>query len=131
MNITKKILISTCGAAFAGILTIGAAASAASPTAGTTGLAHDRAEFICNHQSEISDRLAKAETRINDRIATLTERRATADAAGHTQIVARIDTRITRLNTLLDRVTKRATQLPVWVAAHCDAAPAAPVTPIS
>lgn len=128
MNITKKILVSTCAAAFAGILTVGAAASAASPTAGTTGLAHGRAEFICNHQSEITDRLAKAETRINDRIATLTQRRAQADAAGHTQVVARIDTRINRLNTLLERVTKRATQLPVWVAANCAAAPAAPVS---
>jgi hypothetical protein len=129
MNITKKIIISTCGAAFAGVLTIGAVASAATPTAGTTGLAHDRAAFICSHQSEISDRLAKAETRINERIATLTGRRAQADAAGHTQVVARIDTRLTRLNTLLDRVTKRATQLPVWVAAHCDATP--PATPVS
>ncbi|MGZ4671777.1 MAG: hypothetical protein ACXV5U_02390 [Ilumatobacteraceae bacterium] len=129
MNITKKILISTCGAALVGALALGAGASAAGPTSGTTGLAHDRAEFICNHQSEISDRLAKAETRINDRIATLTTRRAQAESAGHTQVVARIDVRLDRLHKLLDRVTKRATQLPVWVAAHCD--PATPTTPAS
>ena len=129
MNITKKILISTCGAALVGALAIGAGASAASPTAGTTGLAGPRAEYICNHQSEISDKLANAETRINERIATLTDRRATAVSAGHTKIVARIDARLARLHKLLDRVTTRATQLPVWVAAHCD--PAAPTAPAS
>jgi hypothetical protein len=122
MKTTKKILISVSGAALAGILTIGATASAAGPTGGAEGVTHDRAEYICNHQSEITDRLANAETRINERIATLTERRAQADEAGHTKVVARIDKRLARLNNMLDRVTTRATQLPVWVAAHCDPA---------
>ena len=129
MNITKKILISTCGAALVGGLIVGAGASAASPTTGTTGPTHGRAEFICSHQSEISDRLAKAQTRINERITALTDRRAQAVSAGHTQVVARIDTRLERLHKLLDRVTKRATQLPIFVAAHCNSA--TPTTPAS
>lgn len=121
MNTTKKILISVSGAAVAGILTIGATASAAGPVGGTEHVREDRAEYICNHQTEIADRLSKAEARINERIDTLTTRRAEAEAAGHTRVVARIDRRLERLHKLLDRVTNRATQLPVWVAAHCEA----------
>ena len=124
MNTTKKILISVSGAAMAGILTIGATASAAGPVGGTDNVREDREEYICNHQTEIADRLSKAEARINERIDNLTTRRAEAEAAGHTKIVARIDRRLERLHKLLDRVTKRATQLPVWVAAHCEAAAA-------
>jgi hypothetical protein len=120
MNTTKKILISVSGAALAGVLTIGATASAADPVGGTGSVRPDRAEYICNHQTEIGDRLAKIEARINERIATLTDRRAQADQAGHTRVVARIDRRLERLHKLLDRVTARAAQLPVWVAAHCD-----------
>ncbi|MEY2446186.1 MAG: hypothetical protein QOE00_2766 [Ilumatobacteraceae bacterium] len=122
MNTTKKFLISVSGAAFAGILTIGATASAAGPVGGTDTVRTDRAEYICTHQTEIADRLSKAETGINERIATLTARRAEAEQAGHTKIVARIDKRLERLHTMLDRATNRATQLPTWVAAHCNAA---------
>lgn len=121
MNITKRVIITVSGAALAGVLTIGVSASAAGPNGGTGGARHQRAEYVCNHQSEISDRLAKAETRIEERIAKLTERRAQAVEA-KTDAVARIDKRLERLNNLLDRVTKRATQLPTWVAAHCDPA---------
>jgi hypothetical protein len=125
MNITKKILISVSGAAVAGILTIGASASAAGPVGGTGNVRTDRADYICTHQTEIADRLSKAETRINERITTLTAKRAEAEQAGHTKVVARIDKRLERLHKLLDRVTNRATQLPTWVAAHCNAPTAA------
>lgn len=122
MNTTKKVTITIAGAALAGILTIGASASASGPTGGTDGARRPRAEYICAHQSEISDRLAKTKTRIEERIVKLTERRAQAEEAGKTDAVARIDKRLERLNNLLDRVTKRAAQLPTWVAAHCDPA---------
>jgi hypothetical protein len=124
MNITQKVITSISGVALAGVLTFGATASAADPgdDDGTGNGNHPRAEYICNHQSEISARLAKAKTRIEERITKLTERRAEAVEAGNTDAVARIDKRVERLNRLLDRVTKRATQLPVWVAAHCDPA---------
>jgi hypothetical protein len=122
MNITKKILIAVSGAALAGVLTIGATASAADPVGGTDGVVKPRAEYICNHQTEIADRLANIETRINERITTLTERRAQAEQAGHTEVVTRIDRRLDRLHKVLDRATKRATQLPIWAAAHCNAA---------
>ena len=121
MNITKKIIIAVSGAAFAGVLAIGASASAANPVGGTGTAGQGRAEYICDHQTEIADRLANIETRINERITTLTDRRSQAEQAGHTRIVTRIDTRIDRLHKLLDRATNRSTQLPVWVAAHCDA----------
>jgi hypothetical protein len=124
MKTTKKILISVSGAALVGVLTIGTTASAAGPTGGTDNVRQDRAEYLCNHHTEIGDRLSTAETRINERITTLTEQRAQADEAGHTKVVARIDKRLERLNKLLDRVTNRAEQLPVWVAAHCDTASA-------
>jgi hypothetical protein len=126
MNITKKILISVSGAAFAGVLAIGATASAADPVGGTDTVRQDRAGYICTHQTEIGDRLSNVETRINERITTLTNRRAQAEQAGHTRIVARIDNRLDRLHKLLDRANKRSTQLPVWVAAHCDAPATAP-----
>jgi hypothetical protein len=130
MNITKKILIAVSGAALAGVLAIGATASAADPVGGTNGVLKPRAEYICNHQADIATRLTNIETRINDRITTLTARRAQAEQAGHTQVVTRIDRRLDRLHKLLDRATKRATQLPIWVAAHCDAPSATPgVTP--
>ena len=121
MNITKKVTLTVAGAALAGILAFGASASAAAgPLSGTDGVRQNRVEYICNHQSEISDRLAKATTRIDDRVATLTERRAQAEQAGNKAAVARIDKRLERLNNLLDRVAKREAQLPTWVAAHCD-----------
>ncbi|MDP9463983.1 MAG: hypothetical protein M3P52_05120 [Actinomycetota bacterium] len=122
MNITKKVIITVSGAAVAGILTLGASASAAEPDGGTDGARHRRGEYVCNHQSEISDRLAKVTARIEERIARLTERRAQADEAGKSVAVARIDRHLERLDNLLDRVTTRTTQLPVWVAAHCDPA---------
>ncbi len=126
MNITKKILISVSGAAFAGVLAIGATASAADPVGSTDTVRQGRAEYVCSHQTEIGERLANIETRIDERITTLTDRRTQAEQAGHTRIVTRIDKRIDRLHKLLDRATTRATQLPVWVAAHCDAPVTAP-----
>jgi hypothetical protein len=124
MNITKKVIITMSGAALAGVLIFGAAASASGPDGNNGGANrdHPRAEYVCDHQSEISDRLAKAKTRIGERIATLADRRTQADEAGNSDAVARIDRRLERLDSVLDRVTKRATQLPVWVAANCDPA---------
>ncbi len=122
MNITKKIITGVSGAALAGVLIFGAAASAAGSTSGVDGALRPRAAYVCAHQSEVGDRLAKANTRIEQRIATLTARRAQADQAGNTDAVTRIDKRLAQLNTRDDRVTKRAAQLPAWIAAHCDAA---------
>lgn len=119
MNITKKVTLMVSGAALAGLLALGASASAAGPASGADATLHPRAAYVCTHQSEISDRLANAKTRIDERIATLTDRRAQAEQAGHSAVVTRIDKRLQRLNNMLDRVTVRATQLPVWVAAHC------------
>ena len=122
MNITQKVITSISGVALAGVLTFGATASAAGrPDDGNADGSHPRAEFICNHQSEIAARLATVKTRIETQITKLTERRAKAVEAGNTDAVARIDKRLERLNKLLERATKRATQLPVFVAAHCPA----------
>jgi hypothetical protein len=123
MNITKKVITTVSGAALAGVLVFGVSASAAGPIGqGDNGAGsgnHPRAEFICDHHDEIAVRLSQATTKIQDRIAELTQRRAKADQAGHTEIVTRIDKRLDHLNKVLARVTKRAEQLPVFVAAHC------------
>jgi hypothetical protein len=121
MNITKKVTSTIVGATIVGVLTFGAVASAAGPDGGgdTGATKQSRKEFVCSHQTEVADHLSKAKANIGERIATLTERRAKAEAAGKTEAVARIDKRLTHLKARLEKVTKRADGLPAFIAANC------------
>jgi hypothetical protein len=122
MNINRKVTTTIVGVTLAGVLTLGAAASATGPDGSSTGAGkHPRKEYICTHQTEVADRLAKVKTTIEGRIAMATEHRSAAEAAGDTEAVARLDKRLARLNKALDRVTKRAEGLPAFIAANCDA----------
>jgi cytochrome c biogenesis factor len=75
----------------------------------------------CEHQDEVADKAAAAQERIADRVARLTERRAAAEAAGHTVQVARIDRHLTRLAKLSDRIDTRLAKFQTWAAEHCPA----------
>ncbi len=123
MHITKKVTTTIVGATMAGVFTFGAMASAAGP-GDNSATKQPRKEFICSHQTEVADHLAKAKAAIEARTATLTERRAEAEAAGKTEAVARIDKRLAHLKTRLDKVTKRTDGLPAFIAANCKTAAA-------
>ena len=90
---------------------------------GDGGGRHHRPRFTteqkCEHQDEVATRAAAAKQRIADRIATLTEKRAAAEAAGETEKVARIDKHLARLAKLSDRIDTRLAKFQTWAAENC------------
>jgi hypothetical protein len=115
----KKLAVIT-GGVLIGTMALGSVASAAaSDPSGTTRQRPTAAE-ICADQAGVQAKLADAKARVEARIAELTAKRAEAESAGKTRAVARIDQRLKRLNTLLDRIDNRIAQFPTWVANHCD-----------
>jgi len=122
MNLSKKLAIGFAGIVAAGTLAVGvASASGNDGTGNIGGRSHQTLtpEQKCAKQSDIESSAATAQQRIADRIATLQDRRAKAEAAGHTDRVAHIDQRIARLQKLSDRIQARLDKYEAWVAANC------------
>ena len=116
MKITRKI----SAAALAGVLTIGGTTAVfAADGSNNSDVKQERIAKLCEHKDEIVPKLTDAQTKITQRIATLTAREAQATENGHDRIAKRVEKRITRLDKVLERVTKRLEQAPAWIAEHC------------
>ncbi len=117
-----KYSIGITSIVLAGTLGLGTMAVAAGGDDGTGGGRHRphlTKEEKCNNQDEIAAKAASAKERITGRIATLTEKRAAAEAAGDTELVARIDKHLARLAKLSDRIDTRLAKFQTWAAENC------------
>lgn len=119
LRLTARIAGLITPLALAGSLAIGGTAFAAGGDgSGPTG---GRAAKICNHLDEIDDWLNSRITEVQHRIDFFTTMRAKAEAAGKTNLVARIDTALGRLNDRLPRLQGRLSEIDTWAASHCEA----------
>lgn len=115
---TAKSLV--IGAVAVGALTIGSAGIAGAATPATPATASAQ-QFNCANASKVLTRIQNGEARIADGLPKLTAAEAKATAAGRTKLAARIQRRITRLESpafknRLDRVASK-------IEAKCDVAP--------
>ena len=78
-----------------------------------------RADFVCGHLDQIQQLQADHETLLQDRLALLGEARASAEAAGDADAVARIDRRVERGDERTAKVTARQERLATFAAEHC------------
>ncbi|MEI7548830.1 MAG: hypothetical protein WCK21_12365 [Actinomycetota bacterium] len=124
----KKLTIGFTSIVLAGTLGFGAIASASGNGGGTgtgTGIGQNRphltTEEKCAKSDEIVAKATAAQQKIADRIATLQERRTKAEAAGKTDLVAKIDTRLARLDALNTKITERLAKFQTWVTTNCTA----------
>ena len=120
MKQSMKYSIGITSILLAGTLGLGTMAFA-SEGDGSTGGGRPRLtdEQKCANQDEIAAKAAAAKERIATRVATLTEKRAAAEAAGQTDVVARIDKHLARLAKLSDRIDARLAKFQTWAAENC------------
>ena len=76
-------------------------------------------EERCDKVDEAQARVAEIQTRIAERIPTLQERRAEAEANGETDRVESIDRRLARLEKVSTRLSERLVRVETWAAANC------------
>ena len=122
MRKSTKYSIGFTSIMLAGTLGLGTMAFASGGDDGTGGgrnRPHLTDEQKCNNQDEIAAKAAAAKERIATRVATLTEKRAAAVAAGDTEAVARIDKHLARLAKLSDRIDARLAKFQTWAAENC------------
>jgi TolA-binding protein len=119
----KKIL---AGALLAGTLTIGGAsiASAQSDSAPTTSTTTARPtnEQLCQRAQNVWQRLQTFDERLRDHHDKLVELRDKAAAAGKTDLVAKIDTRLERVQSANERIVNRMQQLHDKAQGRCEIA---------
>ncbi len=120
MKQRTKYTIGITSIVLAGTLGLGTMAFAGEDD-GTGGRNRPRLtdEQKCDNQDEIVAKAATAQERIATRVATLTEKRAAAEAAGETDKVAKIDKHLARLAKLSDRIDTRLAKFQTWVADNC------------
>jgi hypothetical protein len=125
MNTKQKYALGISSIVLAGTLAFGSVASAAgngndNGTGGQRGnRPHLTTEQKCDRQEQIAERVAKVQQRIADRLATLDDKRAAAEVEGDTELVAQLDQRISRLETVQQRVETRYAKYTTWVGEHC------------
>lgn len=118
----KQLAIGFSSIVLAGTLGFGAIASAAGNGDGTgTSRPHLTTEQKCDKSDEIIAKATAAQEKIATRVATLQERRTAAVDAGKDDLVAKIDKRLARLDTLNTRITERLAKFQTWVADNCAA----------
>jgi hypothetical protein len=125
MNSKSKLTAGFAGIVLAGTLAFGAVASAQDNGDGSGNarrhLPRLTAEQKCERHDEIVARADEVQQKIADRVVALQERRATADAAGDTEAVARIDRRLARMEQLSTKITARLAKFETWTIEHCTA----------
>lgn len=130
MKKSSKYAVGITSVVLAGTLAVGTAASAWGGNGngngnggGRGGQMHQRLtdEQRCTYQDQIVTSMNLARQQVTDRIANLESWRAQAQANGDTALVARLDRRLARLHTVLDRAERRAQAFQTWVGEHCDA----------
>jgi hypothetical protein len=129
MNKKSKILTAIATTAVAGALTFGAVASAAgtggNSNAGTPGATggpartHLTTQQKCDHAAQVEAKVTTMKQRIDQRLATLKDRKAKADAAGNTTRSARIQQRIDRLTQTEARIDAKYAKFESFVQANC------------
>lgn len=119
---TRTLAVAFGSIVLAGTLAFGAVASAQGNEDGT-GRHRPRltAEEKCERHDEIVTRAGELQEKIADRVIALGERRATAEAAGDTDAVARIDRRLERIERLSTKITDRLAKFETWTVEHCTA----------
>lgn len=122
MNKPRTLAIAFGGIVLAGTLAFGAVASAAGNEDGT-GRQRPRltAEEKCERHDEIVSRAGTLQDKIAERVVALGERRAEAEAAGDTDVVARIDRRLERMDRLAGKISERLEKFETWTVEHCTA----------
>jgi hypothetical protein len=131
MNKKSKILTAISATVVAGALTFGAVASAAGTgggagnntgTPGTNGgqaRTHLTTQQKCDHAAQVEAKVTTMKQRIDQRLATLKDRKAQADAAGNTTRSARIQQRIDRLTQNEARIDAKYAKFESFVQANC------------
>lgn len=135
MNNKSRFAVALTSTVLIGTLAIGAVASAAGgggtsadgPGTGRQGLPHLTAQHLttqqkCDKQPEIASRVTTAKQRLEQRIATVQQRKDAADAAGHTERSAKLQQRIDRLHKVETRIDTKYADYQTWVKANCPAA---------
>ncbi len=105
----------------AGSLAVGGTALAAGGDG--SGPAGDRTAKICANLDTVEDLMTRHLAEVQHRIAYFTEVRGLADGAGMTNLVARIDRALGRLDDRLVRLQTRLDGLDEWAAEHCTTPP--------
>ena len=128
---TRTLLagLALAGAVTAGVTATAVAQSDPSPapttTAGTTKDTADpaamkaRADFVCAHQDEIKGLMGQRQTLLAGRLSLLQEARTSANDAGATKLVARLDQRIAKVEDETKKADARTEKLTTWVGEHC------------
>jgi hypothetical protein len=125
MQLRNTLVVGFTSIVLAGSLAVGATAFATGSGDGDgTGAGNGRSQLTTEQKCAKADELiAKApelQQRISERIATLEDKRAAADAAGETAKVERLDNRLARLGRIADRIEARLTRVTTWAEGHCD-----------
>jgi hypothetical protein len=122
------------GLALAGAVTAGVTATAVAQsdpstppttTAGTSKDAADpaakkaRADFVCAHQDEIKGLMGQRQALLSGRLSLLQEARTSANDAGATKLVGRLDQRIAKVQDETKKADARRDKLTTWVGEHC------------
>ncbi|MCB0955520.1 MAG: hypothetical protein KDB06_13145 [Ilumatobacter sp.] len=123
----KKHLIGFSAIVLAGSLGIATVASASEGDGTGPGAGRGRRgdapaltdEQKCEHQDQIVERANNMLARMQEREAKVEEFRATAEAAGETNLVERLDTVLERMAGRQDKVETRIAEFQSWAGEHC------------
>lgn len=121
MQQRNKLIVGFTTIVLGGTLAFGTLASAAGNEDGSRSRTQLTTEERCDRVDEVQARVAEIQARIADRIPTLQERRAEAEANGRTDLVENIDRRIARLEKVSTRLAERIAKVETWAATNCPA----------
>jgi hypothetical protein len=129
MNKKSTFLTAIAATAVAGALTFGAVASAAGAggssnpggpgSKGGPARTHLTTQQKCDHAAQVETKVTTVKQRIDQRLATLKDRKATADAAGNTQRSQHIQQRIDHLTQTEARIDAKYAKFESFVQANC------------
>jgi hypothetical protein len=125
MNTKKKYALGIASIVLAGTVALGSVASASGNGNGDANgrqrgdRPHLTTEQKCDRQEQIAGRVAKVQQRMADRLTTLEGKRAAAETANDTELVAQLDQRISRLEKVQQRVETKYGKYQTWAAENC------------
>lgn len=125
MNKHSKYALGFAGIVLAGTLTVGMASAAGNGDGEGNGRWHHPQltdEQKCEYRDRIEARVDDAQVRIEERLATLADNKAEAEAQGNDVVAARIERRIERLTKIQQRIADRYAQYEEWADANCSTA---------
>ena len=114
-----RIILAALGLSAAVVLGAATSASATDATPPSAKPTPAQIAERCAKVPTVLEKIDAATTRVDERIAKLTEAKAKADADGRTKRSERISALITRLQNRLENASARKTKVTDWQAAHC------------